>query len=183
MAVDFAGSCLCSRRRNGPVLFCFLPEIRGQPAAYEAYYEPVDADNVCYEDGYVYVGSHLLVTAAENASFKQIQSLAGDFGGEIVGYISLSNDYQINFPEGRTYDELLEIADTMEADSHVFSAELELVQTLQADTVDYTTDPWGPSSGMIIQDRNGRIFLTAQTGGLRPSECPKYGPKIVLMLK
>ena len=140
-------AAVCAAGGGTAGLVLFFTGNQGQPAAYEAYYEPVDADNVCYEDGYVYVGSHLLVTAAENASFKQIQSLAGDFGGEIVGYISLSNDYQINFPEGRTYDELLEIADTMEADSHVFSAELELVQTLQADTVDYTTDPWGPSSG------------------------------------
>ena len=68
----------------------------------QLYYEPIDASEICYQDGVNYVDAHLMVTASDDAKYSSIRKLCKKENGEIVGYISMTNDYQINFPDGKT---------------------------------------------------------------------------------
>ena len=74
--------------------------------AFEAYYQAVSDDDIIFEREACFVDSQVLLTAAEGVTQKQIEKLVKKQDGTVVGYISISNDYQIEFSDGKTYEEL-----------------------------------------------------------------------------
>lgn len=59
-----------------------------------------------------------------------------------MGYISITNDYQIDFAESRTYEELLGIIDELEDNPDIESAGLNHAGRVSTDAIDYRKDPW-----------------------------------------
>ena len=49
------------------------------------------------DDGICFVRNQILITAFDNISFAEVAEIANDLNADIVGYIELTNDYQIEF--------------------------------------------------------------------------------------
>lgn len=128
---------------------------------FTAYYEPVNREAIRYNGKVKYVDSHLLLTAAQDASFSEIESLAGSYDAEIIGYISLTNDYQINFSDGKSYEELEIIIEEFQKNPLITFATLEFVQECTVNSVDYTTDPWISAAD---PDDTGSVWSTVPDG-------------------
>lgn len=110
--------------------------------SFEAYCQFVSDDNIAYAENTCYVDSQILITASENAEKKDIERTVQEYGGSIVGYISITNDYQIDFAESRTYEELLGIIDELEDNPDIESAGLNHAGRVSTDAIDYRKDPW-----------------------------------------
>ena len=108
-----------------------------------AYYQDIDPETVAEsEDGFHYVTSQLLVVAEESASFDEVEELFSAYDGEIVGYISFTDDYQIQLEGDYTYEELKALCGDLEEEEILESVTLSYVSELTTDSVDYTLDPW-----------------------------------------
>lgn len=110
--------------------------------SFEATYQPFENKDILYEDGELYIDSQLLLTASESAPKRKIQKLVKSYGGEIVGYLSISNDYQISFPNGKSLDELNTIIEEISQESYVESVSLHSLTPISTESVNYTSDPW-----------------------------------------
>lgn len=81
----------------------------------EAYFEPIDEKDVLIaDDGIMYAKNQLNIVGVEGATYKSIENLGKKYGFEIIGYIELTEDFQVKFNEDKSYEELLEIADELE---------------------------------------------------------------------
>lgn len=77
----------------------------------ENYYKEASADDVVEYDGLRCVKNQLLVSCNIGTSKEQMEEVCEEVGAEIVGYMEITSDFQIEFTEDKTYDELEEIAD------------------------------------------------------------------------
>lgn len=107
-----------------------------------AYYEPVDEEKIRYEQGEKFVEGHLLLTAKEDAVFEDIETLIQKHNGEIIGYISLTQDYQLQFKNAKDKESLLKLISEIKKDKQVESVILENVFEITHNQVDYGKDPW-----------------------------------------
>jgi subtilisin family serine protease len=71
-----------------------------------------------------YVNNQVLLTANEGVTKKQINQLISGTGGSIVGYIELTNDFQIEYPASKTKSELETIVTQLKNSSLVSEAEI-----------------------------------------------------------
>lgn len=110
--------------------------------AFEAYYQAVSDDDIIFEREACFVDSQVLLTAAEGVTQKQIEKLVKKQDGTVVGYISISNDYQIEFSDGKTYEELDAIISDWENNDKVEAASLNYASQIRTDSIAYTNDPW-----------------------------------------
>ena len=93
-----------------------------------------DADVVTdAANGIRYVKNQLLVSCEPDTDRKQVEQLAGDVGAEIVGYIALTSDYQFEWAEDKTTDELQAIADRMNGYPFVLNVTLNMVHDISVD--------------------------------------------------
>lgn len=138
------------------VLLVFLFGFVGCSKEEEAILVPEDMviskENVIYEEGRLVVDSQIVLTASE-AKYKTIERIVKSENGEIIGYIPFSGDYQINFPEGKTYEELKEIIDKWSGKELVETASLNHVFQVSDESVNYENDPWIDTS---IDDTDGQ---------------------------
>lgn len=84
-----------------------------------AAYQPFSQEDIVYEEGDLFVDSQILITAETDTAYSDIEKIAEKYDGKIVGYISISNDYQIEFPEGTTYSQLSEIIENEKASAGI----------------------------------------------------------------
>lgn len=121
------GACTNSRGpERGPMPTPVPPEL--------SYKEAGEADIVYDpESGISYVKNQLLISAALDAPKEEIERLCGELGAEIVGFIGLTNDYQIEFTEDKTLAELEAAADYLESFSFVQGVTLNYVHELSFD--------------------------------------------------
>ena len=79
---------------------------------YGYYKEAYDRDIVKDpETGYRYVMNQLLISCETGTPREKIENICKEINAEIVGYIPLSSDFQIEFKEGKSYKELKEEAE------------------------------------------------------------------------
>lgn len=114
----------------------------GNTTEFQAYYEPLTSDDITVEGDVYYASSQILMTAASDASYADINKLISDDGGEIIGYISTTGDYQLRFSEFQTLEELEQLANDLKQNALVEEATLAYVAQLSNDAIDYTNDPW-----------------------------------------
>ncbi len=105
------------------------------------FYKPFSEEDVETEGEIQFVSSQLLLTSTEDATYSDIEELMAEYEGEIVGYISFTGDYQVDFTD-KTYDELQELIEDFEDSSDVDMVMLNYVSEMDEDSVDYTSDPW-----------------------------------------
>lgn len=91
--------------------------------------------------GMAYVDAQLLLTAAEDIPYKEIERLVGSYGGKIVWFIELSNDYQLLFEGFSGREELNELANKLNNEPIVELCGLHHVITVSPETVIRPDDP------------------------------------------
>lgn len=71
------------------------------------YTEPEEA-HIKYDEatGIYYVDNQLLIITAEDVALEEVETFASEMEATVVGYIVLTGDYQLEFPEARTLEEL-----------------------------------------------------------------------------
>lgn len=69
-------------------------------------------DDIMYDpEGFECVKNQLLLTAAEGVDYSVISELALQYQAEIVGYIEITNDYQIEFIQDMSLEDMEKIAE------------------------------------------------------------------------
>ena len=91
-------------------------------------------DVVREENGFMeYVRNEILLVAAESASFEEIRALVDTVGGEIVGYIEITGDYQIAF-ENKTEAQLKDLIEAFKTNALIDNAMLNYVTEIEDNT-------------------------------------------------
>lgn len=109
---------------------------------FQAYYKPLTSDDVAVEGDIYYASSQILLTSVNDASYKDIKKLVKKNGGEIIGYISFTGDYQVRFSNSETFEELEQLVEDLKDNVLVEDASLAYVAQFQSESVNYTNDPW-----------------------------------------
>lgn len=90
----------------------------------EVYYKEVSKKNVKYSDGILYADNQVSLIANEGVKKRDIKKLAKQYDAEIIGYIKFTRDYQLEFSEEKSYEELNSIVSELERNPNVESASL-----------------------------------------------------------
>lgn len=77
----------------------------------EMYYKEATQDDIVEYDGLLCVKNQLLISCNIGTPKKDMEKVCKEVGAEIVGYTEITSDFQIEFTEDKTYEELEEIAD------------------------------------------------------------------------
>ena len=128
-----------------------------------AYYKPFEEDSYkCdIDSGITYVGNQLLVSGYMNSNNpEQFESLFFELNASIVGYIELTNDYQIEFLSEKSFDELEEIIEYIESFPFVSKASLNLVSEFETN--------YEPIDLMYNDKRTAKLGLDSQTTYFEP---------------
>ncbi len=89
-----------------------------------SYAKPAEEEDIVKnsELGFDYVKNQLLVSFNNDADKAEIQEIFDRLGVKVVGYIEITNDYQIEFDRDMTCDELMDVINMLEAYPFVYSA-------------------------------------------------------------
>ena len=94
----------------------------------EAYFKPFSYEDIVFpETGDAYIKNELILKSSAKATFKSVKKMVEDAAGEIVGYISISNDYQIRFNKEKDQEELADIIDEWSVNTLVASVDYHYV--------------------------------------------------------
>ncbi len=100
-----------------------------------------EEDVVLSEDGFTeFVRNEVLLVAAMDAPYDEVKALIEANGGEIVGYIELTGDYQAAFSD-KTEQELNRLIETFEQSPLIDDAMLDYVMELDESSL-FINDPW-----------------------------------------
>lgn len=111
----------------------------------ELYYSPIDKDHVAEdENGIMYSNNEILLVSNDGVPKADIEKLAEDYNGEIVGYIEQTGDYQLKLSEEYTLDELDKLAKDIQNEDIVSSAYANYICEMSEDSVDIINvgDEW-----------------------------------------
>lgn len=85
------------------------------------------------EHGVSYVKNQLLISAELGAPEEEMQRIFDELGAEVVGFIELTNDYQIEFKTDKTLAELEAAANYIDSFSFVQGVTLNLILDINYD--------------------------------------------------
>ena len=82
----------------------------------ENYYKETTSSEVVKDpdSGISYVENQLLISCDLGTDKELVENICEKFDAEIVGYTEITGDFQIEFKEYKTYDDLMKIADEIE---------------------------------------------------------------------
>lgn len=103
------------------------------------YHEPA-VENVVMQGGFGYVNNELLVTLDSSESLPQLKEYLAGIGGEVVGEIPLTADYQIMLPGTYTEEELETIIEQVKSLPYVERSSLNYAFELEDDSEQYYPD-------------------------------------------
>jgi len=83
-------------------------DVENDPEIGTIYRKAFDEEDICYDEatGTQYLENQLLISAFPGVERQIIEMMASDIQAEVVGYIELTNDYQLEFTEDKTLEEL-----------------------------------------------------------------------------
>lgn len=119
------------------------------------YHEPA-AENVVMQGGFGYVNNELLVTLDSAESLPALKEYLAGIGGEVVGEIPVTADYQILLPDTHTQEELEQMIEQLKALPYVRRSSLNYAFELENDAIsgssayypnDKKWDDWSGNSG------------------------------------
>lgn len=104
----------------------------------EIYFKEPAEDDIVFdeESGIQYVKNQLLISAKIGTTYDEMEEIVAEVDGNIVGYIEITCDYQIEFDDDKTIDELQEIADYIEGYPCVSSIYLNTVSEVTVNAID-----------------------------------------------
>lgn len=95
----------------------------------EAYYQEVSEEDIVFDEehGVKYARNQLLISVSPDTAREKINEIVTEVNAEIVGFIELTGDYQIEFIDDKTLDELSETADYIMAYPFVMNVTLNII--------------------------------------------------------
>lgn len=95
----------------------------------EAYYREVSEEDIVFDEehGVKYARNQLLISVSPDTAREKIDEIVTEVNAEIVGFIELTGDYQIEFTDDKTLDELSETADYIMAYPFVMNVTLNII--------------------------------------------------------
>ncbi|MBQ6483108.1 MAG: leucine-rich repeat protein [Anaerolineaceae bacterium] len=92
------------------------------------FFKEPDAGHIQHDEArdIYYVDNQILLVAKEGTPQAQVEALIKSCGGEIVGMIALTDDYQAEFKQAMTRTQLEELCNTLLANSIIESANLHI---------------------------------------------------------
>lgn len=99
----------------------------------DTYFKEVRKEDIMIKDGIKYAKNQLLISCIPGTDKNEVKNVINEIDADIVGYIELTADYQIEFRSDKTLDELSEIADYIDSHSFVLDVTLNLVSETSAD--------------------------------------------------
>lgn len=103
------------------------------------YHEPA-AENVVMQGGFGYVNNELLVTLDSSDSLSALKDYLRTIGGEVVGEIPVTADYQILLPAAHTQEELEQMIEQLKALPYVRRSSLNYAFELEDVSNQYYPD-------------------------------------------
>jgi hypothetical protein len=79
----------------------------------ENYFKEPSSDDVVTYNGIYFVKNQLLVSCELGTSKEEMESVCRDIGADIVGYIELTSDFQIEFSQDQSPEDLDEVTEYM----------------------------------------------------------------------
>ena len=109
------------------------------------YFDYPQSENVVTDgkSGEKYVNNEILISAAEDAKYSDIESLVKEYSGTIVGYIEEFGEYQVRIETAHSREELLGIADKLSESKYVDSASLNYAMNISDSGYFVPNDSWG----------------------------------------
>ena len=101
-------------------------------------------------DDFWFVNGEILVIATRYTSYRQMEHLLGELGGEIVGFIQVPNMFQVYFANV-TEDDLFALRDLLNTHEYIVTAALNTIEINRG----FSVDPWGLGAST---DNWGRVF-------------------------
>lgn len=100
----------------------------------DIYFKEPSIDDVIFDEetGIQYIRNQLLVSALPGADKSIFEEIAYEVGADIVGYIELTNDYQFEFTENKTIEDLSTIADYLNSYSFVSNVTLNFYENAES---------------------------------------------------
>ncbi len=95
--------------------------------------DPTKSDIVVSTDGVKYVRNQLLVSAKMDCAREKMEKLGSGYGFEIVGYIELTQDYQIEFTRDMEEADLLKMIKILEEEDCISMCTLNYVMVIAID--------------------------------------------------
>lgn len=114
----------------------------------EAYFKDLDKEDIVRneETGIMYVRNQLLISALIGTPKNAIEQIVEDVNAEIVGFIELTNDYQIQFRETKSENELMNLLSYLDSFSFISKVSLNTVIECEDDITisdaGYKNDDW-----------------------------------------
>ncbi|MBO4650334.1 MAG: cellulose binding domain-containing protein [Clostridiales bacterium] len=131
--------------------------------------EPSEDDFVFDEEtGLTYVRNQLLVSAFMGLEKSVMEDICEEIGATIVGYIELTNDFQIEFIDDMTLEDLSIMADYLNSYSFVINVTLNLSCPMGEDAVtnDYRYNDGTSWEGSYVADSWNESAPAGDTWGL-----------------
>lgn len=98
--------------------------------------EPSD-EHIVFDEatGNYFVDNEILITGQENTTKEEIEQIISEINGDIVGWIEITNDYQIEVSEAMTTSELNEIVEQLNKNEAIDEAMLHYLYEVDFDAV------------------------------------------------
>lgn len=95
----------------------------------EAYFKDISSeDDIIYAgEGLFCVKNQFLLSVKEDVAFEVINELVNQYDASIVGYIELTNDYQVELRHDVEITDVMEIINTLSGIDYILSADLNLI--------------------------------------------------------
>lgn len=108
----------------------------------EAYCKELRDEDVVFDEetGLQYVKNQILISAYMGTPREAIEEIADDIGATIVGYIEITCDYQIEFVENKTLEEIQTTVSYLEGIPYISSASLNTASIDECEIIDEPTD-------------------------------------------
>ena len=121
-------------------------------------------DDLIYDsEGNCYFKNQILLTARSGISYETVSKFAKQIDGKIVGYIELTNDYQIEFDEDMSAEELLSEINYLSAEPIIEYVSPNIVSETGGDS--FPNDPVIQSqSDVKIDKRNWSLYAINAPG-------------------
>lgn len=113
----------------------------------EISFQQTSAENIVTVDSETaLVNNEILLTAEENTEKSVIEELVKEYGGTVVGCIEITNDYQIQFPNALSTDELTDIVNQLSENENILDASIHYLYNTEYEAVPNDTkwknDEW-----------------------------------------
>lgn len=103
----------------------------------EAYYKDVTEEDVILneETGILYVKNQILISGVPGEPKELFENLAAELGAEVVGYLEITNDYQLEFATDKSAEELDAIIEEVKGYPYVSFASLNIASYIEGEAV------------------------------------------------